>query len=79
MSMGLPAARMRTTRNLSQADAAFDGTLLKQTSLLASLITARREARSGPLLGHAELMRLVKSQQALLSAACEPACDRMAA
>jgi hypothetical protein len=68
MSMTLPIAEMRITRDLRQAEAALDDALLKQTSLLASLITARREIGDKPFLAQAELMRLVKSQQTLLSA-----------
>ena len=79
MSMALPAAGPRHNGNLRQADAALDGALLKQTGLLASLITGRGETGSAPLLGHAELMRLVKSQQTLLSATPDRACYRMAA
>jgi hypothetical protein len=70
---------MRITGNLRQADAALDGALLKQTGLLASLITTGRATGSAPLLGHAELMRLVKSQQTLLSASANHAVDRVAA
>ena len=79
MSMALPVACMRNTGNLRQADVALHSSPLKQMHLLASLITARRETGSAPLLGHAELMRLVKSQQTLLSASGELACNRMAA
>jgi hypothetical protein len=62
-----PVAKLRIARDLRQADAALDGALLKQDGLLATLITARGETRSSSL-GQAELMRLVKSQQTLLSA-----------
>jgi hypothetical protein len=67
MTMTFPMADLPISGDLRQADAALDGVLLKQTGLLATLVTARRETGSAPLLGHAELMRLVKSQQSLLS------------
>ena len=67
MSMAKPVAQLRLTRDLCNAETALDGTLLNQTSLLATLITTRREATSEPFLGQTELMRLVKSQQSLLS------------
>lgn len=79
MSMAPPVAHMRTAGNLRQADAALDGVLLKQTGLLASLISAGRATGSRPLLGQAELMRLVKSQQVFLSASGKPVVDRIAA
>lgn len=69
MSMTLPGAPLRITRDLRQADAALDGALLRQSGLLATLITDRRPTGAAPSLCEAELMRLVKSQQSLLSAA----------
>lgn len=68
MSMTLPVAQLRITRDLRQAEAALDDALLKQTSLLATLITARRNTGQEPFVGQAELMRLVRSQQTLLAA-----------
>jgi len=67
MTTNLPLGQLNSARDLRQAEAALDGVLLKQTSLLATLVTARRETGSAPFVGHAELMRLVKSQQSLLS------------
>lgn len=78
MSMTNPVARLRIARDRRKAEAALDGALLKQTGLLATLILAHRETASEPFLDQAELMRLVKSQQSLLSAsgehcrACQP-------
>ncbi len=60
-------AELRIARDERQDDAALDGVLLKQTGLLATLVTARRETAGPSFIGHAELMRLVKSQQSLLS------------
>jgi len=61
-----PVAQLTIARDRRPAEAALDGALLKQTGLLATLITERETA--APVLDHAELMRLVKSQQSLLSA-----------
>jgi hypothetical protein len=64
----LPPAQLKIVLDRRQEDAALDGALLKQTGLLATLITARRETASVPSVNHAELMRLVRSQQSMLSA-----------
>ena len=74
MTMIFPVAELPISRDLRQDEAALDGVLLKQTSLLATLVTGRRETASPSFVGHAELMRLVKSQQSLLSPAGELAC-----
>jgi hypothetical protein len=68
MTTTLSLALLQIVRDRRQDDAALDGALLKQTSLLATLITARREAASASYVNHAELMRLVRSQQSMLSA-----------
>ena len=68
MPMTIPVAQMRITRDLRDAEAALDDALLKQTMLLASMITARRETGSEPFLGHETMLRLAKSQQTLLTA-----------
>jgi hypothetical protein len=68
MPMTVPVAQMRITRDLRDAEAALDDALLKQTTLLTSMITARRETGSEPFLGHEAMLRLAKSQQALLAA-----------
>jgi hypothetical protein len=68
MRMTVPVAQMRITRDLREAEAALDEALLKQASLLATMVLARRETGSEPFLGQEALMRLAKSQQTLLSA-----------
>ena len=67
MSMSLPVAPLRITRDLRRAEAALDDTLLEQTTSLVTLITARRETGGAPFLSQAELMQLVRSHQSLLS------------
>jgi len=69
----LGVAELRSTRDRGQSDAALDGALLKQTGLLATLVTTRRETTGPSFVGHAELMRLVKSQQSLLSSNADQA------
>jgi hypothetical protein len=68
MRMTVPVAQMRITRDLRAAEAALDEALLKQASLLATMVLARRETGSEPFLGQEALMRLARSQQTLLSA-----------
>jgi hypothetical protein len=59
---------MRISQRLREAEAALDEALLKQASLLTTMITARRESGTAPFLGHEAMLRLAKSQQTLLSA-----------
>ena len=68
MRMTVPVAQMRIARDLREAEAALDEALLKQASLLATMVLARRETGSEPFLGQEALMRLARSQQTLLSA-----------
>jgi hypothetical protein len=68
MTTTLFLTQLKMVRDRRQEDAALNGALLKQTGLLATFITARRETASAPSVNHAELMRLVRSQQSMLSA-----------
>lgn len=68
MKMNVEVAQLRIARGVKDVEVALDEALLKQSSLFAELITARRETGVEPFVGQAELMRLVKSQQSLLSA-----------
>lgn len=68
MTMTLPVAEMRITKELQEAEAALDEALLRQSSLLAALIVSRRETGSAPFLGHEALLRIAKVQQSLLAA-----------
>lgn len=74
---GLPAtmtpavAQMRVTRDLRDAEAALDEALIRQANLLSSMVTARREAGLPAFLGQDALMRLLKSQQAMVDAGGE--------
>lgn len=68
MKMTDSVAQMRIARELGDAEYALDEALLRQSSLLTTMVLARRETGSEPFLGQEALMRLSKSQQTLLSA-----------
>ena len=68
MSMSLDVAQMRIARELRDAEHALDDALLRQPSLLSSIISARRETDVEPFTAQEALMRLAKSQQTLLTA-----------
>ena len=68
MSMTVPVAQMRIARDINEAERALDEALLRQSSLFTSMVAARRETGSAPFVGHEALLRLAKSQQALLEA-----------
>ncbi len=69
--MPLSVAQLRIARDLHQAEAALDEALLRQATLLATMVGARRETGVSPFLGQDALMRLVKSQQAMVDAGGE--------
>lgn len=68
MSMTLPVAQLRIARDISDAEKALDEALIRQASLFATMVSARRETGVAPFTGHDALLRLAKSQQALLEA-----------
>ncbi len=68
MSMTVPVAQMRIARDLNEAEKALDEALIRQSSLFTTMVEARRQTGSGPMVGHEALLRLAKSQQALLEA-----------
>lgn len=68
MSMTVPVARMRIARDITEAEKALDEALLRQSSLFTTMVSARKETGSDPFTGHEALLRLAKSQQALLEA-----------
>jgi len=68
MSMTVPVAQLRIARSISEAEKALDEALLRQSSLFTTMVEARRETGSAPFTGHEALLRLAKSQQALLEA-----------
>jgi hypothetical protein len=68
MSMTVPVAQMRIARDITEAEKALDEALIRQSSLFTTMVSARRETGAKPFVGHEALLRLVKSQQALLEA-----------
>jgi hypothetical protein len=68
MTMTVPVANMRIARDIRQAELALDEALLRQSSLFSSMISARQETGAAPFTGHEAMLRLAKSQQALLDA-----------
>jgi hypothetical protein len=68
MSMTVPVAQMRIARDISEAEKALDEALIRHSSLFTTMVAARRETASAPFAGHEALLRLAKSQQALLEA-----------
>ncbi len=69
--MPLDVAQLRIARDLHQAEAALDEALVRQAQLLQTMVGARRETGVSPFLGQDALMRLLKSQQAMLDAGGE--------
>jgi len=68
MSMTVPVAQMRIARDISEAEKSLDEALIRHSSLFTTMVAARRETGSDPFLGHEALLRLAKTQQALLEA-----------
>ena len=68
MSMTVPVAQMRISRDMTEAERALDEALIRHSSLFTTMVSARRETASGPVVGHEALLRLARSQQALLEA-----------
>ncbi|WP_353230396.1 hypothetical protein [Novosphingobium sp.] len=64
-------AQARISRDLKDAEVALDEALLRQSQLLSTMVHARRETGVAPFLGQDALMRLVRSQQAMLNAGGE--------
>ena len=68
MTMTVPVARMRIARDIREAEQALDTALLRYTELFGTMVAARQETGSGPFTGHEALLRLARSQKALLDA-----------
>ena len=68
MSMTVPVAQLRIARDIRQAEDALNEALLRHSSLFTTMVSARRETDAGAFVGHEALLRLAKSQQALLDA-----------
>lgn len=68
MTMPIPVARIRITREMNEAELALNDALLRQALLFTTLVGARRDSGMDQFTGQDALMRLTKSQQSLLSA-----------
>ena len=68
MTMTVPVAQLRLARDIRQAEDALNEALLRHSSLFTTMVSARRETDAGAFVGHEALLRLAKSQQALLDA-----------
>jgi hypothetical protein len=68
MSMTVPVAQLRIARDINEAEKALDEALIRSSSLFTMMVAARQETGSEPFVGHEALLRLAKSQQALLEA-----------
>ena len=68
MSMNLPVAQLRIAREITDAETALNEALLRQSSLMTTLLAARRDVAEGAFTGQDVLLRLAKSQQSLLAA-----------
>ena len=68
MTMTVPVAQQRIARDIRQAEEALNEALLRHSSLFTSMVSARQETGVGAFVGHEALVRLAKSQQALLDA-----------
>ncbi len=68
MTMTVPVAQLRIARDIRQAEDALNDALLKHSSLFTSMVSARQATEVGPFGGHEALLRLAKTQQALLDA-----------
>lgn len=68
MGMTYDVAQMRIVRELQEAEEALDTALLRQSTLLTTMIKARRDTSAGPFVGQEALLRLTKSHQTLVTA-----------
>ena len=70
-TMTTHVAQQRISRDLRNAEHALDEALLRQAHLLSTMVHARRETGVAPYMGQDALMRLVRSQAAMLNAGGE--------
>lgn len=70
MGMSHNVAQMRIIRELREAEQALDTALLRQSSLLTTMLEARRDTDTDtdPFVGQEAMLRLTKSHQTLVSA-----------
>jgi hypothetical protein len=68
MTMTLPVAQLRLARDIRQAEDLLNEALLRQAAIFTTVVTARLDTDVGAFAAHEALLRLAKSQQALLDA-----------
>lgn len=68
MSMTVPVAQLRIARDIREAEEALNEALLRHSSIFTTVVSARLESDVGAFAAHEALLRLAKSQQALLDA-----------
>ena len=68
MAMNKEVAQVRLTREVRDAETALNEALLRQSQLMSTMLAARRDTGTGAFTGQDALMRLTRSQQALVSA-----------
>ncbi len=68
MGMSHNVAQMRIVRELREAEEALDTALLRQSSLLTTMLEARRDTDTDPFVGQEAMLRLTRSHQTLVSA-----------
>lgn len=66
MSNAIPAMTVRLQRDVPAAEARIDDALIAVSSLMTSMVTARRETGVSPRTGQASLVRLAKAQVSLI-------------
>jgi hypothetical protein len=68
MSMTVPVAQLRIARDIRHAEDALNEALLRYSSIFSTVATARMDTDVGAFAAQEALLRLAKSQQALLDA-----------
>jgi hypothetical protein len=68
MTMTVPVAQLRIARDIRKAEAALNETLRYYSSIISTVATARLDTEVGAFAAQEALLRLTKSQQALLDA-----------
>lgn len=68
MTMTVPVAQIRIARDMIQAEAALNEALRRNSSIITTVVSARLDTDVGAFAAQEALLRLARSQQALLDA-----------
>lgn len=71
MTMSIPVATMRLSREIPEAESEVESALVTLSSLMTSMLVARRETAAPAGTGHGALVHVLKAQEALLTASGE--------